>query len=163
VAQPTADDLAPLLLTHDTTVPKDWLDQMGHMNVMWYTHLFSYGTVGVLRAIGLNREYFETHRKGSFALEAHVRYFSEIHAGTRVSVRSRLVGRSKKRMHYVHFIVNEDTQVLSTTCEFVSAFMDMNERKMAELPEDIAAAYDRIADEHNRLPWPAPLCGAMKP
>ena len=41
--------LNALPITHATVIPEDYLDMMGHMNVMWYTHLFGCATVGLFK------------------------------------------------------------------------------------------------------------------
>ncbi len=63
-------DLTALPITHRAVIPETYLDEMGHMNVMWYTHLFSLGAWGLFQLVGLNREYFEANQAGSFALDS---------------------------------------------------------------------------------------------
>jgi len=38
-------DLSSLPVLHRADIPETYLDEMGHMNVMWYTHLFSEGAL----------------------------------------------------------------------------------------------------------------------
>src|SRR5260370_24348324 len=97
--------LQALPVTQRAIIPESYLDEMGHMNVMWYTHLFSEATGGLFDRIGLTQDYFETNQAGTFALEAHVRYLKEVRVGERVTIRIRLVGRSAKRFHFLHFMV----------------------------------------------------------
>ena len=40
-------DLNPLPVTYRAFIPEAYLDEMGHMNVMWYTHLFSQAMGGI--------------------------------------------------------------------------------------------------------------------
>lgn len=42
-------ELRQLPLTHQATIPEDYLDSMGHMNVMWYTHLFAHAMLGIFK------------------------------------------------------------------------------------------------------------------
>jgi acyl-CoA thioester hydrolase len=158
----TAAELQSLPITATTAVPRDWLDDMGHMNVMWYTHLFSNATIGLFEQFGMNRDYFISQQAGSFALEAHVRYLAEVHAGQSVTLRSRLLGRSAKRFHFMHFLVIDDGEVLSSTGEMMGTHVDIRIRRSAPFPPEIAAAYDAILAEHQNLAWNAPVCGVMK-
>ena len=155
-------ELASLPITATTTVPRDWLDDMGHMNVMWYTHLFSNATVGLFQLVGMTRDYFISQQAGSFALEAHVRYLAEVHAGQSVTLRSRLLGRSAKRFHFIHFLIIDDGGVLSSTGEMMGTHVDIRIRRSSPFPAEIAAAYDAILAEHQKLAWDAPVCGVMK-
>ena len=159
----TVADLKDLPVTHEAVIPENYLDDMGHVNVMWYTHLFSCGTVKLFELHGMNDEYFIQRNAGSFALEAHVRYLAELRVGKRISVRSRAVGRTQKRFHNLHFVVNEDYNVIAATGEFVGAHIDMAHRCMAPIPEDIARKWDDLIAEHNKVGWDPPLCGYMRP
>lgn len=156
-------DLSALPVTHKATIPEDHLDEMGHMNVAWYLHLFMRATGGVFDMIGLNRSYMESHRAGTFALEAHVKYLSEVRVDHHVTLRSRFIDRSAKRLHLLHFMQNDDKQDVGATYEVISAHIDMNIRRMAPYPEFIAEKFDEILAEHRALDWAPPVCGTMKP
>lgn len=156
-------DLNALPLTHRAVIPESYLDEMGHMNVMWYTHLFSTATGGLFELVGLTREYFEANRAGTFALEGHVRFLSEVRVGQAVALRSRFLGRSAKRVHLMSFMVKEDGSVLAATSEFVAAHIDMRVRRSSPFPPHVADAIDELAAAHAALGWAAPVCGVMKP
>lgn len=155
-------DLTPLPITHRAEIPDEYLDVMGHMNVMWYTHLFSLGAWGLFQMVGLNRAYFEANRAGSFALTQHFRYLKEVRAGQHVTIRSRVLGRTIKRWHTIHFMTIDELDTLAATCEVVQAHVDMTTRRTSPIPPPIADAIDRLVAEHGQLNWHAPLCGAMK-
>ena len=90
-------DLTSLPITHRATIPDSYLDVMGHMNVMWYTHLFSLGAWGLFQKSVWTSDYFETNRAGSFALEQHFRYLKEVRVGQQITdsqPRSRSYGQA---------------------------------------------------------------------
>jgi acyl-CoA thioester hydrolase len=154
-------NLAPLPITAEATIPQSYLDAMGHMNVMWYTHLFSRATIGLFQLVGMDRQYFETHHAGSFALAQHFSYRKEVRVGEHVTLRSRVLGRSAKKFHLLHFMSKTEGHVLAATGEFLGAHIDMNSRRTAPFAAHIAAALDRLIAEHESLDWPAPVCGAL--
>jgi acyl-CoA thioester hydrolase len=158
----SVSDLATLPVTHEAVVPEEWLDEMGHMNVMWYTHLFSCSTRGFFQCYGMTDDYLRKNQAGAFALEAHIRYLSELHVGRRVTVRTRAVARSDKRFHTIHFIVNEDDNAVAASGEFVGAHIDMTLRRMSPIPAEIGDAFDQIVKEHSQLEWEPPVSGTMK-
>ena len=43
----SSDGSPALPITLQTVIPEDYIDVMGHMNVMWYTHLFGKATGGL--------------------------------------------------------------------------------------------------------------------
>jgi acyl-CoA thioester hydrolase len=158
----TPADVELLPVGYRKVVPPEWLDGNNHMNVMWYTHLFSYGLGEVFRRVGLTKDYFETHQAGTFALESHVRYLKEVRVGQQVTVRTRVVGRSEKRFHFLHLMTNDETQVLAAVSEVVGTHVDLRTRRSSPFSPEVAAAFDHLLAEHSQLPWPAPLCGAMR-
>src|SRR6185369_13899032 len=139
-------NLSLLPVTYEATIPEDYLDMMGHMNVMWYTHLFSLAVGGLYQRLGLTGEYFQTNAAGSFLLEAHVRHLSEVRAGQSVTIRTRMLGRSAKRLHFMNFMVKDDT-VLAATSESVAAHIDMRIRRSSPFPSAIAEAIDQLVME----------------
>ena len=148
--------------TYRAEVLPQWLDEMGHMNVMWYTHLFSQGVHGFFALFGFTPEYMAADTTGTFALELHVRYLSEVRLGEKIGLYSRALDRSAKRLHYIQFLVNEDRGVLSATGELVSAHVDLAIRRQSPLPESITTRYDQLLAEHRALDWAAPICHVMR-
>lgn len=155
-------DLSALPITHHQIIPESYLDEMGHMNVAWYTHLFSEAAGGLLHLCGMTAEYFTSNQAGCFALEAHIRYLAEVRAGESVTVRTRLIGWSPKRLHKIHFLTKDATGQLAATGEFIGSHIDMRVRRTSPMPAEIQALVARLAAEHARLPWEAPTCGIMK-
>jgi acyl-CoA thioester hydrolase len=156
-------DLSSLPVTHRAVIPEAYLDEMDHMNVMWYTHLFTEAAGGLFQLVGLTREHFAAHRTGSFALAQHFRYLKEVRVGQHVTLRSRVLGRSARRWHSIHFMMIDELDVLAATSEGVSTYVDMTVRRSAPMPPVVTHAIDRLLAEHTSLDWDAPVCGAMSP
>ena len=76
---------------------------------------------------------------------------------------SRLLGRSVKRMHAMHFMVNAETHRLAATSETLNAYIDMRVRKMAAIADEAAHVLDNLIAEHQSLAWSAPVCGVIFP
>jgi acyl-CoA thioester hydrolase len=143
------------------TVPAEFIDENGHMNIGRYLELG--GMALWLRCqheLGMPKEYIEQRGLSTFTAEHHLTYHSELLEGDEVSVRVRLVARSAKVLHAVCLIVDETNRRLACTMETTAVHIDMDERRPVDFPDDVAALIDAgiAADER---PWPAPLCGAM--
>ena len=82
-------NLSSLPVTHRAVIPQDFIDEFGHVNVMWYTLLFTEAAGGLFQLVGLTPEHFTTSRTGSFALAQHFRYLKEVRLGQLVTLRSR--------------------------------------------------------------------------
>lgn len=155
-------NLALLPITHEATIPESYLDMMGHMNVMWYTHLFGRATCGLFKLVGMDDAYFQAHHAGSFALAQLFRYRKEVCAGEHVTLRSRLLERSAKQFHVIHFMTKGDDHLLAATGEFLAAHIDMSTRRTSPFAPPIAQNLDRIIAQHCALDWDAPISGAIK-
>lgn len=157
----TLADLESLPIGYQKQIPTDYLDEFRHMNVMWYTHLFSCALDDIFSRIGLTNEYFEKNHAGTFALQGFIRYINEVRVGQHVTIRTRVIARSEKRFHFLHFMTNDDTKVVAAISEGVGTHVDLAIRKSSPFPHEVAVAFDRLLAEHASLPWQAPLCGAL--
>lgn len=142
-------------------IPPDYLDEMGHMNIRWYMALFDEAAWGLFGRFGLDAEYARTQQGGAFALTHHVRYLAEVHVGQQVSVHSRLLARSARRIQFMHFMVNDTTNVVAATLEVLGAHADLRARRMAPFPAAMAEAIDALIVGQAALVWPAPTCGVI--
>ena len=160
---PSFLELNDLPIAAKTTVPSEWIDFMGHMNVMWYTHLFGSSVIEFFKTVGLTYEYFRANNAGSFVLEQHILYIAEVREGESVSVRTRALGRSEKRLHFQVFLVKEEAKLLAATSEIITVHIAMACRRSSPLPEPIASAFDGVVEQHSRLAWEAPSNGFTHP
>lgn len=158
---PTLEQITQLPRTHRSTIPVDYMDDMGHMNVMWYTFLYSRAIRRLLEPVGLTRDYTQSQQAGTFALEKHLRYLAEVRVGEQVSVYSRLVSRHGSRFHLVQFMVNDSQQRVASIMETVSTHVDLVERRSVAMPPAIQEAFDSLLAKHLSIEWSPPLCGAM--
>jgi len=155
--------LEALPLFHRQTIPPDYLDLMGHMNIRWYMALYDEAAWKFFASIGMDEAYSRTRHAGGMALKQFITYYAEVHAGQTVAVRTRMLGRSAKRFHFMHFMINETTGVLASTMEVLGTHADLNARRTSPFPPDIAANIDAKIAEYRQLDWEAPVCGVIHP
>ena len=144
-------------------VPPEWEDRNGHVGVQYFQTLFAMGAWRVLEEIGVDASWFERTARSQFDLEHHLFYRAEIHAGDVLSTYNRVLGRSDRRFHGLYVVVNDSTDRLAATLEYITAGIDMSCRRMSAFPDDLAAGLDRLIEKHRGLSWPPPLCGVMRP
>ncbi|HKJ37450.1 MAG TPA: thioesterase family protein [Anaerolineales bacterium] len=154
-------NLNDLPVTNTKVIPEDYIDIMGHMNVMWYVHIFDYGTRNLFESFGFGEAYVNATGNGSFALESHIRYLNELKLGEKAIVRSRVLDRSDKIIHFMHFMTREHDGVLAATIEVIGAHADLTKRRITSFPPEVIARLDPILGAHRALPWDAPLCGSL--
>lgn len=149
----------PVLLKKQ--IPSEWEDFNGHVNIQYYLALVEQSGWPMFESLGLGESYFRERRQGLFDLEHHLRYLAELHVGDQVTVHSRMLDRSEKRLHGMMFILNQSRHQLSCTLEYITSGADLDSRRTAPFPEDVAASFDALIRQHALLEWSAPVCGVM--
>jgi acyl-CoA thioesterase FadM len=143
------------------TVPDSYRDSNGHMNVRWYIALFDDAGDTLHDWMGVTQAYHAAHGTGTFDLEYHVNFISEVLPGEDIVVYIRLVAYSAKRLHYVMFLVNATRRKLSATLECINSFADLRDRRTAPWPPEVAAKLAETVAADQKLDWAPPLCGSM--
>lgn len=145
----------------DRTVPSEYIDENGHMNIGRYLEL---GAVGLWERckndLGMPAGYVRERQLSNFTAEHHLRYVAEILQGERLSVHVRLVERSDKALHALSLIVNRSREQVACVMETILVHVDMQTRRPTSFPDDVAPLIDAglALDD---VEWPAPLSGAM--
>ncbi len=155
------DRLVMLSLYHRETIPESYLDAMGHMNVRWYMSLFDTSVWNFFISHGLDENYYVQKKMGVFALKHFIQYFAEVKAGETVAMRIRLLGRTDKRFHFMNFMINETTGKLSAILEVLGTHADLNLRKGAAMPKEVAQKFDAQIATDQKLDWVAPVSGVI--
>ena len=154
--------LAALPAYHRKTIPSDYQDLMGHMNIRWYFDLFARSGRKFFKAHGLDEDYFRDGKFGVFALKHFIQYFAEVRVGQAVAIHARLIARSDKRFHFMQFMINETTTQLASTFEALITHADLKIRRSAPMPVQIVKKLDATLAEQENLNWEAPISGAIK-
>ena len=157
----TPEQLSTLPVTNEATIDEEFLDANRHMNVSWYLHLFNQATGGMYSWMGIDWPHFKANGSSSFILEGHIRYLNEVLIGQHVTLRTRFVDRTPKRLQFLHFMFNDDNRTIAATYEVVLAHIDMASRRMAPFPPAMAAKLDVVVAQHQALDWEPPVCGVM--
>ena len=154
--------LESLPLYHRKTIPSDYQDIMGHMNIRWYFELFARSGRMFFKFHGLDEDYFRGGKFGVFALKHFIQYFAEVRVGQTVAISARLIARSDKRFHFMLFMINETTAQLASTFEALITHADLKIRRSAPMPPQIVQKFDATLAEYESLDWEAPISGAIK-
>lgn len=143
------------------TIPPNWQDRNGHVNVQFYLTLYELGGYEILEEIDVGDRFLTDHDYGLFDFEHHLCYRAELLVGHEVSGYNRILDMNQKRFHGMYFIINDTLDQLACTVEYITGGIDMKSRKTADFPVELHAAVKRILSTHQALPWTAPRCGAI--
>jgi len=148
-----AADIDPTqkVVTSKRTVPLDWTDYNGHMNEARYLQAFGDATDRFMELVGCDADYISTG--GSyFTAETHIRHIDEVHAGTRIEVRTQVLLGEGKKMHLWHEMY--DGARLLATGEHMLIHVSLETRRPSAPSAAIEANLIRIAQGHSALPRP---------
>ena len=135
-------------------VESSWIDYNGHMNVAYYHMAFDRATDRFLESIGLGEDYLKRENGSMFALEDHITYQRELQVGEAFRITLQLLAADFKRLHYFLRMFHGDSGHLVATCEHLSIFIDMSERRSAPMPEPVRARVELLMAEHQKLSRP---------
>jgi len=136
-------------------------DANGHLNVRHYTGIASEGLDESLVDLGIPQDW-PAKGHACFSAEHHLTYLAELLTGARISSRVRLLGRSERAAHALVYLLDDSNERLSFVMEEVLLHIEMETRRSAPWPEDIAAALDRQIAEQAGLPWAPDVSGSLK-
>lgn len=157
---PTYEQLVDLPAYVQQPVPIAFEDANGHLNVRHYTGIASEGLDEAL--VGVNiPQMWPAMGHAVFSAEHHLTYLAEMRTGDRMSARVRLLGRSERAAHAVVYLLDETHQQVSFVMEEIFLHIDMETRRTAPWPADVAAAIDARVAEHAELGFESPLSGVL--
>jgi acyl-CoA thioester hydrolase len=147
-------DLSAPFDRHRTRVRPEWIDPNGHMNVGYYVVAFDQASDTLCEQFGVAWNYVE-HKLGTvFALEAHVTYEREVHAGDPLRITSQILDHDAKRLHLFHAMYHGEAGFLAATNELMFIHIDFATRRSAPWREASMRRIEAMAAAHKILPRP---------
>ena len=121
--------MADALITYRGAVYPWHCDHVGHMNVMWYVGKFDEATWQLFNAVGLTPSYLRDAKRGMAAVDQHISYIRELHAGDVVTVRTAVLEVKEKSIRFVHEMVNDETGEVAARTTLKGVHLDTDARK----------------------------------
>jgi acyl-CoA thioester hydrolase len=127
------------LITYRGTVYPWHCDHVGHMNVMWYVGKFDEATWQFFNMLGLSPSYLRSAKRGMAAVDQHISYFRELHAGDVVTIRTKLLEIKEKSIRFVHEMTNDESNEIAARTTLKGVHMDTDARKSCVFHDSILA------------------------
>jgi len=151
-------DLEPLFFAPFVSsvmrVEPAWIDYNGHLNMAYYNVLFDRAVDEAFVLVGIGPDYVKRGHCSFFTAEVHVRYLRELHAGDPVRVTMQLIDCDAKRLHFFEQLFHAAEGWVSATSEDIALHVDLETKKTAPFPDDVAARLAKMKASHARLPRP---------
>lgn len=143
-------------------VKPEWIDVNGHMNVAYYVLAFDSGVDSLWTRAGITDEYIQTRKLSTFAVDAHITYQQELCAGDSYRVTAQILAIDDKRLHQFQRLYNVRTGALASTAEWLNLHVNLETRRVCSWPDDIRAAFTKIAQDQNSMLIPAEMGKQIK-
>ena len=160
IVRPMLDrlDLEPLFFAPFVSsvmrVEPAWIDYNGHLNMAYYNVLFDRAVDEAFALVGIGPDYVKSRNCSYFTAEVHVRYLRELRADDPVRVTVQLLDCDAKRLHFFEQLFHATEGWVSATSEDVALHVNMETKKTAPFPDDVAARLAKMKASHARLPRP---------
>ena len=136
-------------------IEPSWIDYNRHLNMAYYHVLFDRAVDEAFALVGIGPAYVERRRHSFFTAEVHARYLRELRAADPVRVTLQLLDCDAKRLHFFEQLFHATDGWVSATCEQLALHVDIEAKKVAPFPEDVAGALAAMKASHAALPRPA--------
>lgn len=139
------------------SVPKDWIDYNGHMNVGYYLIAFDQGTDLFFDFIGVGNAYMQSTNCSTFTLESHLSFLRELRLDDPMKFTFQLIDHDRKRFHGFGRMYHAAEDYLAATIEWVTLHVDLSVRRGVEMSDEVYANFAEIKAAHDGLPTPSEL------
>ena len=129
--------MAEMLLTYRGVVYPWQCDQMGHLNVAYYTAKFDEATWQMFGAIGITPEFIRRQQCGVAAVRQNLTYRRELRPGDLVSVRTAILEIQHRQIRFYHEMRSDADGALCATAAITGVYMDLETRKPCPFPDEI--------------------------
>jgi acyl-CoA thioester hydrolase len=120
---------------------------------MWYAGKFDDATWPFLATLGLTNSQLKERGIGMVAVEQHVKYKSELHAGDTISIRTRVLEVKDKTLRFTHEMLNEETGEIAAETTITGICIDARTRRARSLPSDIRECVLKLIDRSGDLDY----------
>jgi acyl-CoA thioester hydrolase len=120
--------------TYKGTVYPGQCDQMGHMNVLWYTAKFDEASWTFLSVLGIHTTYLRDAGRRMAAVKQTISYMKEVFAGDAITVATSLTHLGVTSLRFRHQMYRDCETEPVAFSELVAVHLDVATRRGCEFP-----------------------------
>ena len=125
------------ILLNTKKIISDWTDYNNHMNVAYYVLIFDlHGAEKLMTKFKMGEHSAKINKKSTMVVESHITYNQEVNEGDEVNINLTYFDHDKKRLQYKFEMIHKEKKYLASTMEFLSLYVDLNKRKVAEFEDE---------------------------
>ncbi len=147
----------------EMSVPTDYMDANGHMNMMYYTLVGNIGSRHFWQELGLSGQLKRTEGKRStFMLRQVLNYVHELREGENIAIYTGLYNFDAKKLHYFVYTVSLDQNWVSCVDERLEISINMTIRRSAPFEPEVMERIQQVRAAHAATGWQPEPSGAIK-
>jgi len=132
----------------DQIIKKEWTDYNQHLNMAYYVLIFDKAWELILEKFKMGEHSAKTTKMSTMVVETHTEYINEIKEGEKVEILVTFFDHDKKRLHFRLEMIEKNTKKLSATMEWISLYVDLKVRKVAEFEEEKIKIMDEFIEKN---------------
>ena len=113
-----------------------WVDYNNHLNMAYYVLIFDEAWEVMLEQFKMGSHSAETTNRSTMVVETNTQYISEVKENDEVDLMLTFFDHDKKRLHLKLEMIEKKTQKLSATMEWISLYIDLDNRKVTEFENE---------------------------
>ena len=129
-------------------VKKEWVDYNNHMNMAYYVLVFDQAWEVVLEKLKMGGTAAKDLNRSTMVVETNTKYLKEVKEGEMVNVNLTYFDHDKKRLHIKMEMIGKNTNKISASMEWISLYIDLSKRKVAEFEDEKIKLMDDFIREN---------------
>lgn len=142
------------LLTFDSVVRPEWIDEFGHLNMAYYVLICDSATFSFWEAVNGGRKLEEREGSEYAVVETHVNYLDEVREGDPIKITTQLLDADQKRFRLFHTMYHAEKGYRAATNEVMSLGFNLNTRGLEAFLPDVQQRLQDLLAHHNKLKRP---------
>ena len=129
----------------------EWVDYNNHLNMAYYVLIFDRAWEVILAKFNMGSHAAITTKRSTMVVETNTKYISEVKESAEVEVYLTYFDHDKKRLHIKFEMIEKSTKKLSASMEWISLYIDLNLRKVAEFEQEKIKIMNKFIKENKSV------------
>ena len=118
------------------------------MNMAYYVLIIDRAWEVALEKFKMGANAAKNEKRSTMVIETNTKYLNEVKVGEEVDVNLTYFDHDKKRLHIKMEMVGKNTNKISATMEWISLYIDLNQRKVTEFENEKIKLMDDFIREN---------------
>ena len=136
------------MLLKSFSIKQEWVDYNDHMNMAYYVLIFDQALEVALEKFNMGESAAKDLNRSTMVVETNTKYLSEVKQGDEIDINMTYFDHDKKRLHLKMEMIEKSKKKTSATIEWISLYIDLNQRKVTEFEEEKLKLMDKFIEDN---------------